>query len=178
VYLEKLQKALKPPSEEQGANAAVVLLLRAAGEDFEVLLVKRVENPTDHWSGQVAFPGGKRDEKDETLKQTIIRETREETSVDLLRDGRFLGVMPASTSAGRRVKVLPFVVFLEREVSISLEKEELEGFVWARLGDIAKGKGTARFSFGNVPAFFVDGYVVWGLTYRILGDFIRILESA
>lgn len=177
MYLEKLQKALKPTSEEQGANAAIVLLLRAAGEDFEVLLVKRVENPTDHWSGQVALPGGKRDENDEALKQTIIRETREETSVDLLRDCRFLGVMPASTSAGRRVKVLPFVVFLEREVSIGLEKG-IGGFAWVRLGDIGKGRGTARFSFGKVPAFLVDGYVVWGLTYRILDDFIRVLELA
>jgi 8-oxo-dGTP pyrophosphatase MutT (NUDIX family) len=178
-FIEKLSKMLKPTSEEQGANAAVAVLLRAADVDIEVLLVKRVESPTDFWSGQVGLPGGKRDVKDESLKQTVVRETLEETGIDVLHACRFLGVMEASTSAGRLdMKVLPFVVLVEQKVSVRLSKAELEGFMWTKLWRLSRHKGTAKFSFGKVPAYIVDGYVVWGLTYRILEDLVRILESA
>jgi 8-oxo-dGTP diphosphatase len=175
--LEKLSRALKPFSEMQNAEAAVALLLKADGQALSVLLVKRVENPRDFWSGQVALPGGRRESEDETLKGTVIREAFEETGVDLRSGCRFLGVLDVSASAGRQVMVLPFVVFLKHEVQIGLERKELEGYTWVRLDDLAKHRGTARFSFGEVPAFFVDGYVVWGLTYRVLDDFLHALES-
>jgi 8-oxo-dGTP diphosphatase len=178
-FIEKLSKALKPTSEEQDANAAVAVLLRAADVDIEVLLVKRVESPTDFWSGQVGLPGGKRDVKDESLKQTVVRETLEEIGIDLRVGCRFLGVMEASTSAGRLdMKVLPFVVFVEEKVSVKLSKAELEGYAWMRLRELSRHKGTAKFSFGKVPAYIVGDYVVWGLTFRILEDLIRILETA
>ena len=155
---------MKPILEEQDAGAAVALLLRVSSQDFEVLLVKRVENPTDFWSGQVALPGGRREVRDESLKQTAIRETLEETGIDLNHDCRFLGVLEASTSSGRRVKVLPLVFFLEREVSVRLNRSELEGFVWVESEDLIKHKVTAKFSFGEFPAYIVENYVIWGLT--------------
>jgi len=40
---------------------------------------------------------------------------------------------------------------------------------------LRRSKGTANFSFGEVPAYFVEGNVVWGLTYRILERFTQIL---
>lgn len=175
-YLAKISHMLKSVPEEEGAGAAVALLSRASGQDFEVLLVGRVENPTDFWSGQVALPGGRREVQDEHLKQTAIREALEETGIDLNHDCRFLGVLEASTSAGRRVKVLPFVFFLEHEVSVRLNRSELEEYAWAELKDLIEHKGTAKFSFGEFPAFIIDNYVVWGLTYRILENFFQVLE--
>ena len=176
--LKRLSEALKPFSEVQEAEAAVALLLKAAGEDLAVLLVKRVESPRDFWSGQVALPGGRRENRDKNLKETVIREVLEETDIDLRRDCNFLGVLETSTSAGRPVKVLPFVVFLEHELSIKLEGEELEGFAWVKLEDLTEHRGTVKTSFGEGPAFLVDGYVVWGLTYRVLDDFLHILDFA
>jgi 8-oxo-dGTP pyrophosphatase MutT (NUDIX family) len=168
---------LKFASEEDGASAAVVLLLRSCGQDFEVLLVKRVENPTDFWSGQVALPGGRHEVQDENLKQTAIRETLEETGIDLNHNCRFLGLLEVSTSAGRRVEVLPFVFFLEREVLVMLNRSELEEYTWVELDNLIKHIGTAKFSFGEFPAFIIDNYVVWGLTYRILENFFQVLKS-
>jgi 8-oxo-dGTP diphosphatase len=59
--IAKLPSALEPISDEQGANAAVALLLKPRRNDFDVLLVKRVKNPSDPWSGQMALPGGIRE---------------------------------------------------------------------------------------------------------------------
>ena len=175
--IEKLVEALKKTPEEQDADAAVALLLKPTDQDLEVLFVKRVENPADPWSGQIALPGGKRDPKDQSLKQTVVRETLEETNIDLLDRCRLLGTMKALRSTLRPEKrVLPFVFLLEHEPAIRLN-EELKGFFWTSLGELVRHRGTARLSFGEVPAYVVGNSVIWGLTYRILEGFIRILEG-
>jgi 8-oxo-dGTP pyrophosphatase MutT (NUDIX family) len=176
--VERLARVLKPVTDEQDANAAVALLLKPKNHDFNVLFVKRVENLADPWSGQMAFPGGKRDAKDANLKQTVIRETFEETGINLLNRCHFLGVLTALSSRPRpELKVLPFVVLLEHEPLIKLSEKELEGFVWISLDEIIKHRGSARLSFGEVPAFVVRSIVIWGLTYRALENFIDVFQG-
>ena len=169
---------LKPLSEKQDADAAVALLLRPIGQDLKVLFVKRVKNPTDPWSGQMAFPGGKRDAKDQSQTETVVRETLEETNINLLDRCRFLGVMETLRSTQRpEMKVLPFVVLLQHEPLIKMS-EELEEFVWISLEELVQHKGTVKFSFGESPAYLVGDSVIWGLTYRILEKFVHILECS
>jgi len=174
--IEKLSRVLKPVSEGQDADAAVALLLKPRDQDLKVLIVKRVENPVDPWSGQMALPGGKRDAKDQNLKQTVVRETLEETNINLLDRCRFLGLMETLRSTRRpEMKILPFVVLLEYEPSIKLN-EELEGFVWISLEELVQHKDTVKFSFGEFPAYVVGNSVIWGLTYRILEKFVHTLK--
>lgn len=175
--IEKLSNALRPASDSQNANAAVALLLKLENADISVLFVKRVENPADPWSGQVAFPGGKRDAADVDLRQTVIREMLEETNINLLDGSRFLGVLAAIRSKPRPdMKILPFVILLEHEPHIRLNENELESFVWIPLKEIARGKGSVKFSFGEVPAYTVRCTIIWGLTYRVLESFVRTLR--
>ena len=173
--IEKLSKVLKPLSEEQDANAAVALLLKPENQDLKVFFVKRAENPADPWSGQMALPGGKRDTRDQDLKHTVVRETLEETNINLLDRCRFLGVMePVRSTVRPEMKILPFVVLLEHEPSIKLN-EELEWFVWISPEELAQHKGTAKFSFGEFPSYVVGNSVIWGLTYRILKKIVHTL---
>jgi 8-oxo-dGTP diphosphatase len=176
--IEKLPKALKPISDEQGANAAVALLLKSKLGDFDALLVKRVENPSDPWSGQMALPGGKREPKDKNLKETVMRETMEETGVKLDRSS-FLGVLTAIRSEQKpEIKILPFVVLLEDEPKLKLNKNELERVIWVPFEEIAQSKGTVEFSFGKVPAYIFADAIVWGATYKILSKFVKAVEEA
>jgi 8-oxo-dGTP diphosphatase len=175
--IAKLPAVLKPVSDEQDANAAVSLLLKPMQGDFDLLLVKRVENPSDTWSGQMALPGGKREPKDMSVKDTVVRETWEETGVAL--DGcRFLGVLDAVRSEPRPdFKILPFVVLLEDEPRLKLNKAELEKFVWVPYEKVVQSRGTVQFSFGEVPAYTFAAGIVWGITYRILSEFIQAIEA-
>lgn len=176
--IEKLSVVLKPISDEQGANAAVALLLKHRQNDFDLLLVKRVENPSDTWSGQMALPGGKRELKDSTLKDTIMRETLEETGLALAQC-RFLGVLNAVQSEPKPdFVVLPFVVLLESEPKVKLSEAELETFIWVPYEKVAMSKGTVEFGFNKVPAFLFADAVVWGVTHSILSDFLRAMEEA
>jgi 8-oxo-dGTP pyrophosphatase MutT (NUDIX family) len=174
---EKLSELLNPVTKNFNANAAVVLLLRKKEDNLQVLLVKRAEKSDDPWSGQTALPGGKRDPEDRNLIETVVRETLEETNINLLEDCRFLGATKPIKSIRRpEMKILPFVVLLEQEQTIKLN-EELTEYLWTPLKELAKHKGTAKFSFGKYPAYTIEKHVVWGLTYRILDKLLNILES-
>jgi 8-oxo-dGTP pyrophosphatase MutT (NUDIX family) len=51
--------------------------------DPEVLFIKRASRVGDRWTGHVALPGGKRDPEDADDVATAVRETWEETGLDL-----------------------------------------------------------------------------------------------
>jgi 8-oxo-dGTP pyrophosphatase MutT (NUDIX family) len=174
---EKLSRRLKQTSESVNANAAVVVLLRIKDGGLQVLLVKRAEKTDDPWSGQTALPGGKLSLEDRDLKQTVIRETFEETALNLLECCSFLGAIEPLRSIRRpELKIVPFVVLLEKEQPVNLN-EELTGYFWTPLKELVEHRGTAKFSFWEYPAFIIGDNVIWGLTYRILKKLLSILEG-
>jgi len=174
---EKLSKTLKSTSEKLDANAAVVVLLRTANQDFQVLFVKRAEKSSDPWSGQTALPGGKRNPEDQNLKETVVRETLEETRINLLEGCRFLGAMEPVRSIQRpEMKILPFVVLQEKEQGIKLN-EELTEYFWTPLKELAKHRGTAQSSFGEYPAYIIENNIIWGLTYKIMHNLLSLSSA-
>ncbi|RKP27830.1 NUDIX hydrolase domain-like protein, partial [Syncephalis pseudoplumigaleata] len=80
----------------------------------ELLFIRRTANPQDPWSGQMAFPGGKR-ERGETDQEAAERETREEVGLDLTSNAfTFIGALDereVTTRFGRRLLLIlcPFV---------------------------------------------------------------------
>src|SRR5204863_9089886 len=105
------------PAQAPGARpAAVSLVLVEGAEGAELLLIKRAERAGDPWSGQIALPGGRQDPGDADLLATAVRETREETGVDLATAER-LGILDdlaPRTASLPPVIVRPFVFALPR----------------------------------------------------------------
>ncbi len=162
---------------EQGANAAVTLVLSRTASGFHILFVKRAENPADPWSGQIGLPGGKLEPEDGSLMDCAIRETREETGIDL-NQGRFLGLLPALRSLPRpELTIVPFIILFEHKPLVSLSLKELESFIWLSLDSIRENRRVVRIGLRDTPAFVVGTAVIWGLTYRILESFIEIFTS-
>jgi len=173
-----LSKKLGSNLEGQDADAAVVLLVRLEGDALKTLLVKRVENTIDPWSGDMALPGGKRAPQDRSILQTVVRETSEETGIDLLNPHcHLLGTLGVFRSTRRpELKVLPFIGMLDKEPSIALG-DELESYIWIGVNELTKSHGVAEIEGRCVPAFIVGKNVIWGLTFRILERFTRRLGS-
>jgi len=153
----------------QEANAAVAILLKPTKQDVNILLVKRVENPKDPWSGQMALPGGKREPKDRDLKETVLRETFEETGINLRDHCRFLGVTkPVRSRLNPEMRILPFVFLLKHEPVIKLNREELERYYWIPIKKLLRNESILKFGFKTYPAFIIEDIKIWGLTFRIL----------
>ncbi len=177
LLLKKISRKLDSTKEIKKAEAAVAVILETTENKLETLLVKRAKTPGDPWSGQMAFPGGKRDSKDRDIIETVVRETMEETSINLNHSCRFLGALPSLKSAIEpKLLVTPFIILLERNQIVGLNKE-LERYFWVPLEKLQKSRGTTELSFGKIPAYFVEGTIVWGLTYRILEKLTQILEQ-
>src|SRR5438876_413053 len=189
--IQKLRDALESRSavtiarEEDVRRAAVALIFRA-GEDGspELLFVKRAEYPGDPWSGQIAFPGGREEADDTSLAETAIRETREETGIDLARDGQLIGTLDDLRPRTVRlpaVLVRPYVALLDHAAPLALSAEIALAF-WIPFGSLAQTESWREdtvFARGiqiNARVFRHQDHVIWGMTERILAQLMALLE--
>jgi 8-oxo-dGTP pyrophosphatase MutT (NUDIX family) len=157
--------------------AAVLLVLRLGDQgEPELLMIKRAEAERDPWSGHVACPGGRMEPGDHDLQQTAIRETWEETGIDVARDGEILGTLDdvaPRTPVLPPIIVRPYVGVVRPDVRIVPSPEVAEAF-WVPLSALreraAWGMGLVRVRDREEerPTFRHGAYTVWGLTERVL----------
>ncbi len=165
---------LKTPDEE--ADAAVAILIRPTGEDLEVFIVKRAEVDGDPWSGDMAFPGGKKAAQDHGVLDAAVREVMEETGIDL-KPLTPLGYMQPLTSLVRQTfKVQPIVYLLEGESPIRLNYE-LTKYMWTPIDELRKLKSRAVVKGFDSPIYKIGDDVVWGLTCRMLDQLIDVFDE-
>lgn len=172
--------------EEEGVRRAAVALILRLGEDraLELLFIKRAEYEGDPWSGQIAFPGGRMEPGDATLAETAIRETREETGIDLAREGMLIGTLddlrPLRVSLPA-IMVRPHVALLDRSEPLVLSNEVALSF-WLPFAALARAESWQEdtvFARGiqiNTLVFKHEGHVVWGMTERILTQLLALLR--
>lgn len=147
-------------------------------------MIRRAEREGDPWSGQIALPGGRWSPNDESLLHTALRETWEETGIDLAAQGVILGTLDElrpRTATLPAIIVTPVVVALDQPASLLLSDEVAEAF-WVPL-DLLREPATSRESSVHVrgatwrvPSFVVREHVVWGMTERILRQLLARLD--
>jgi len=181
--VERLARALEQvPGAQIDADAtarwaaiALVLRLGALGEP-ELLMIKRAEAENDPWSGHIACPGGRAEPGDRDLAHTAMRETWEETGIDLEREGRLLGTLDdvsPSSPVLPSIVVRPFVAAVPAAVEIMQSAEVAVAF-WVPLSALraeagwAMGSVTVRGTRRDVRTFTHGEHLVWGLTERVL----------
>ena len=178
--------AIIAPNEEGERRAAVALILRLADDNaVELLLIKRAEYPGDPWSGQIAFPGGREEAGDDSLAATAIRETREETGIDLEGDGMILGTLDDLRPRTVRlpaIVVRPFVAILDAKAALELSSEVALAF-WVPFGELARTdswQSDTVFARGvqiNARVFRHHDHIVWGMTERIMTRLLTLIED-
>jgi 8-oxo-dGTP pyrophosphatase MutT (NUDIX family) len=190
--IERLRDALaRHPHRGVGreafhAEAAVAIVVRAR-EDLELLLIRRALRDGDPWSGHIAFPGGRRAADDTDLAGTALREAEEETGIEVRAVGRLLGTLDEVEPGSRRLPPLiisPFVVAVPPYIEPVPQVAEVEHARWAPLGALRdpQAASSIRIPTGDMtvrfPALAFEDYTIWGLTYRILRQFLGVVEMA
>ena len=164
-------------------SAAVAVILREQPDDLELLLIQRAIHPRDPWSGHMALPGGRHDPTDPSLMHTAVRETLEETGVELLLPPHdaSLGALSSVAPQGAvrpRVRVSPFVFGARGDTVARVASPEIARVEWTPLSTLRDPNALGEVSIDlptgprSFPCFHLNGNVIWGLTYRILRDFM------
>ena len=165
-------------------RAAVAIVLRDHAGSLDLLLIERAIRAGDPWSGHMAFPGGRVCGGDVDPRAAAKRETLEEVGLSLAGAeslGR-LDDMSGLQSATRQLVISAFVFHVVNPDSLTPNDEVKEAF-WFPLDALRDserhvdhpmqhGSGT------HAPGILVGEpgrHVVWGLTYRFLEDFLKVL---
>jgi 8-oxo-dGTP pyrophosphatase MutT (NUDIX family) len=172
---ERLLAADASVARYADAGAVVAILVRnRAGP--EVLVMERAKRDSDPWSGHWSFPGGRRN-PGEPLLDAVRRETEEE--VGLSTAGKeLLGCLEARPPANRpELLVVPFV-FAWDGVEEPRPGPEVASVAWVPLMELPRTRTTMNVMIRErerpMPAFVRHPWAIWGFTYRLLEDFLRI----
>ena len=177
-------RSVEPEPPMRLAAIALVLRVGDMGEP-ELLMIKRADHEGDPWSGHVACPGGRMEAGDHDLAATAMRETWEETGIELARVGRVLGTLDdlaPRTPVLPPILVRPFVVAVPSEVE-TVQSPEVSAAFWVPISALqteaawAMGKVTVRGVDRDVSTFTHGEYMVWGLTERVLRQLLERLRG-
>ncbi len=177
----KPKPSTEPVCQQPGAAVAVVL----ARASQSILLVRRKVNVSDPWSGQWAFPGGRRDIQDPDLRTTSQRETLEECGVKLT-DADLWKPLPVAF-AGRRKKqavlVAPYLYTLDSKTPLQPEMTEIASAKWQPIDYLAELKNHKRgviaphYSAEEFPYIEIESVPLWGFTYRVLMQALELIQA-
>lgn len=147
-------------------------------DDVSIIFIKRSEDESDPWSGHMALPGGRKDDEDDSIIDTVVRETYEETGINL-EEGRIIGrlddVVPLFKTPGRDIVITPFVAIAPSEFDLCTCDEveevlEIPVSMLKRRGMRAKFEGSDR----KMSTYHYKKYTIWGITAWILSQFFQI----
>ena len=180
-------ESVAPETGVKHASVAIVLRPRpGAGEDpparsTELLVIKRARHEGDPWSGHMALPGGRAQDEDRDLVDTAVRETLEETALDLARGGEALGRVETVRPVGRGlppVTIWPIVFRVGYEAMADVASpREVEQVHWFGTDELMAPENRSTYRVRREDADFrfpcirIQEQVIWGITYRILEDF-------
>lgn len=167
------QKADRPDFRQ----AAVLLPLYLNEAAPHLVLTKRTELVPTH-KGQISFPGGGFEEADGDLLTTALRETQEEIGLRP-EDVEIVGTLDDTVTVTSRHVVRPFVGFIPHPYPFRLDPFEIERLIHLPMSALLCGAPFREEMWERegrpVTVFFYDhdGDTVWGLTARILKQFIE-----
>eukprot|EP00924_Labyrinthula_sp_SR-Ha-C_P003727 snap_masked-scaffold_3-processed-gene-3.22-mRNA-1 protein AED:0.01 eAED:0.01 QI:522/1/0.8/1/0.75/0.6/5/128/235 len=137
--------------------------------EFEAFFILRAKNPGDRWSGHVAFPGGRQEEKDgnDDLK-TCIREVEEEVNIRIEEEFNLLGSLDdLQVIQGESPLSVRCFIFLEKENStrnyqkyIELAQGEVAACGFTSISKFLDHDRFYRFQHPHVPGVEFGGFTL------------------
>jgi 8-oxo-dGTP pyrophosphatase MutT (NUDIX family) len=168
------------PSAASLPQAAVLLPITRNAEPSLVLTL-RASGMTTH-SGEVAFPGGRRDPEDADLICTALREAEEEVG---LPRGLVEVLGPLSTLVSRHgIEVTPYVGLVPDYVQYQANDAEIASVFTVPLAFFREDprEVTHRIDYLGkswyVPSYTYGDYKIWGLTAIMVVELVNLLFDA
>ncbi|OUR92356.1 coenzyme A pyrophosphatase [Flavobacteriales bacterium 34_180_T64] len=175
--IEKQKEAMK-----NATNAGVMALFYPdETQSTKLILILRKTYKGVH-SAQVGFPGGKFEHGDVSIKHTALRETQEEIGV-AIEDISILKEMTSMYIPPSNFNVHPFVGVINKTPKFMKQEDEVEDLIEVALSHliddsilITTSVPTSYEIRVDVPAFKLNGHIVWGATAMMLSELKDLLK--
>lgn len=182
MVADRIANALKLRSPQALAGngykpAAVLVPIQERSDGDYLVLTKRADHLSTH-KGQIAFPGGRVDPTDVDVTATALRECYEEIGVGP-ECVQVLGRLDEFT-AGYGLVVTPVVGLIPAECEFRIDPAETTAVASVPITSLMY-PGNCMLSEYLSPGghlnyhFYVNGWDVWGVTARIIAQFLELV---
>lgn len=163
-------------------NAGVLSVFYPNNEKVYFVLILRKTYKGVH-SNQVGFPGGRVEAVDKDLQETALRETEEEvgiprSEIQVLKGLTQIYIPPSN------FWVFPFMGIMHSTPVLIPQEAEVERILEIDLDDFLKDSclttqklSTSYAQNVEVPAFLLNGHIVWGATAMVLSEMKELLKQ-
>jgi 8-oxo-dGTP pyrophosphatase MutT (NUDIX family) len=182
MIAEKIAKVLQAHSPQAIAGnghkpAAVLVPIQERQDGDYLVLTKRADHLRTH-KGQIAFPGGRVDPRDADVIETALRECYEEIGVGP-ECVKVLGRLDEFT-AGYGLIVTPVVGIIPARCEFRIDPAETTAVASVRIKSLMEQANFSQdrhLSPSGHPSyhFYVNGWDVWGVTARIIVQFLELV---
>ena len=185
---QKIKEILSQQEKEciphPGLNEAAVLvpIYEKAGEHY-ILFTKRTDE-VEHHKGQISFPGGRRDESDDDLLATALREGYEEVGLrpEVV---EIAGKLDQERTITSKFSICPFVAFIPYPYQFELSSDEVEQLLEVPLSALLDKDNFREETITDEEGRIIPSYyyhygdqVIWGATARILNRLLGLVNTA
>lgn len=184
----KLAPEIRKQFSEQKINAqnpkkAAVLVIFYPSNfgKLNFLLTLRASYKGVH-SAQISFPGGKIDGKDVSLKNTALREAREEVGI-IEKDISIFKEMTDVYIPPSNFIVTPFLGYINYTPKFT-KNYEVEALIEVKLSDLLSDSVISSTILSTsyakniiVPCFKLNNYTVWGATAMMLSEIKELIRT-
>jgi 8-oxo-dGTP pyrophosphatase MutT (NUDIX family) len=162
-------------------KSAVLIAFYPDQDEIYLPLILRPPYDGTH-GGQMAFPGGRMEDFDESYERTALREAEEEIGLKAL-DVNIIGSLTEIYIAPSNYWVKPIIGVLDYKPTFFPDKREVAAvheIPWEALLNpdaIEKRHIKVRGSSFTTSGFDIQGQWIWGATALMIGELMEVLKD-
>lgn len=182
--------AVRKADPQQGIEAfreagVLIIIYENSPGEFKIVFIRRgAGHAEDKHAGQMAFPGGKKEEDDKDMLYAAMREAEEEIALDLSMID-ILGSLTPLYIPVSKFLVHPFLAFAAKTPVLKRQESEIEEILHLPLTSFLQpdAKQTTRIkiapqiTLNHVPCFIVQNQMIWGATAMMLNELLELVVN-